>query len=125
MSKIRGRGNRSTELALVRIFKENGITGWRRYIKIEGRPDFAFPRQKLAVFVDGCFWHACPKCGNLPKQNRKFWKTKLNKNQKRDRSVNRLLKAECWSVLRIWEHELSNSGSIAKRVLAILARLEG
>src|SRR2546430_339563 len=92
MSRIRGRGNKETELALARLLRQNKIIGWRRHFRIHGTPDFVFPKEKLAVFVDGCFWHACPKHSNTPVNNRAFWKTKLAANQFRDRQVNRMLR---------------------------------
>ena len=107
ISKIRSRGNRGTELAMILLFRRNGITGWRRHRPMFGRPDFVFPSIKLAVFVDGCFWHACPKHSNVPVQNRAFWQAKLEANRRRDRLVRRTLESRGWRVLRIWEHELS------------------
>ena len=106
MSKIRGKGNKATEQALVKLFRAHGITGWRRHYPINGKPDFAFPKHKLAVFVDGCFWHGCPKHATQPKGNRRFWADKLEANKSRDRKVNRELRAKGWKVLRIWEHDL-------------------
>ena len=108
MSRIRGRGNKDTELALAKVFRRHRITGWRRNQKIFGKPDFVFPKLKLAVFVDGCFWHGCPKHATKPKNNRAFWQRKLTANQRRDRIVNRTLRAHGWRVLRIWEHELAH-----------------
>jgi len=107
MSRIRGKGNKDTEVALAKLFRAHGITGWRRHYPIEGKPDFAFPKHKLAVFVDGCFWHCCPKHGTQPKDNKAFWQAKLKANKARDRKVNRLLRANSWRVLRVWEHELA------------------
>ena len=109
MSRIRGKGNKDTEVALAKLFRANGITGWRRHYGIEGKPDFAFPKHKLAVFVDGCFWHGCPKHATQPKGNAQFWRMKLEANKARDRKVNRLLRAKGWRVLRIWEHDLSRT----------------
>lgn len=60
MSRIKGRGNKETELVLVRLFRAEGITGWRRHAALVGRPDFAFRAERVVVFVDGCFWHMCP-----------------------------------------------------------------
>src|ERR1035437_8479173 len=88
MSGIRGRGNKATELALAKLFRRNKITGWRRNQKVFGKPDFIFPKLKLAVFVDGCFWHGCPKHETKPKNNRAFWQRKLSANKKRDLLVN-------------------------------------
>jgi DNA mismatch endonuclease (patch repair protein) len=73
MSLIRGKGNKQTEQALLALLKRDKITGWRRHLPLPGKPDFAFTKQKVAVFVDGCFWHGCPKCYTRPKTNRKFW----------------------------------------------------
>jgi DNA mismatch endonuclease (patch repair protein) len=73
MSLIRGKGNKETENALLALLRQNKITGWRRHLPLSGKPDFAFPKQRVAVFVDGCFWHGCPKCYTRPKSNLKFW----------------------------------------------------
>ena len=86
--------------------RANGITGWRRGSKLFGKPDFVFPKLKLIVFVDGCFWHGCPLHGTKPKQNVKFWREKIARNQARDRLVSRTLRGLGWRVLRIWEHAL-------------------
>ena len=106
MSLIKGKGNKRTEGALIKIFKEHGITGWRRHLKLPGKPDFTFRKERLTVFVDGCFWHGCPKCYRAPKGNRKFWETKITRNRERDREVNKELRKRGWHVLRIAEHSL-------------------
>jgi DNA mismatch endonuclease (patch repair protein) len=118
MSRIRGRENRDTELALIRVMRDNGITGWRRNQPVFGKPDFVFPRAKLAVFVDGCFWHQCPRHSKVPANNHAFWMKKLERNKKRDRLVNRVLRRDGWRVIRIWEHELSSKGQVivARRI---------
>jgi len=69
------------------------------------RVDFAFPRQRIAVFVDGCYWHSCPAHGTKPVKNTHYWTAKLRRNVERDVLVNRSLAKEGWRVLRIWEHE--------------------
>jgi DNA mismatch endonuclease (patch repair protein) len=107
MSQIRSRGNQATELALAKLFRRHKITGWRRNQKVFGKPDFIFPKHKLAVFVDGCFWHGCPKHGTQPKGNAAFWRKKISRNQIRDRLVTRTLRKAGWRVIRIWEHELT------------------
>ncbi|MEO7415158.1 MAG: very short patch repair endonuclease [Opitutaceae bacterium] len=120
MALIRSRGNKATELRLIAIFRANRITGWRRGSKLTGRPDFVFPKLKLAVFVDGCFWHGCPKHATQPRNNAAFWAKKLSDNQTRDRFVTRMLRKKGWEVLRIWEHELSRKN--APRLLNRLRR---
>jgi len=107
MSRIRGSGNRDTELALMRIFREQKITGWRRHQRVFGKPDFVFLHDRLCVFVDGCFWHGCPKCYRAPGSNKPFWRKKFEVNLARDRRVNRELRKAGWGVLRIWEHQLT------------------
>jgi DNA mismatch endonuclease (patch repair protein) len=107
MSRIRSHGNAATELRFIRLLKNSSITGWRRHQKIFGKPDFVFPKLKLAVFVDGCFWHGCPRCYSEPKSNRIFWRQKIAANRKRALVVNRALRKIGWRILRIWEHELT------------------
>jgi DNA mismatch endonuclease, patch repair protein len=107
MSRIRSRGNKDTEVALAKLFYRNKITGWRRNQKLFGKPDFIFRQARLALFVDGCFWHGCPKHGTQPAGNRVFWKNKFARNKARDILVTRTLRRADWRVLRIWEHELT------------------
>ena len=107
MSRIPGKGNKDTELRLIQLLRNNRIVGWRRNWPVFGKPDFVFPRKRVAVFVDGCFWHCCPKHGRVPKSNRGFWRAKLAKNKARDAVVNRELRRRGWMVVRIWEHELN------------------
>jgi DNA mismatch endonuclease (patch repair protein) len=87
------------------------------------RPDFVFPKSRTAVFVDGCFWHGCPKHATKPANNRAFWRRKLAGNKTRDRVVNRALRRAGWRVLRIWEHELRFPESCIRRILEKLSRL--
>lgn len=123
MSRIRGRGNKGTELVLVKLFRQQGITGWRRHYPIAGRPDFAFPERKLAVFADGCFWHACPKHGAQPGTNKAYWSKKLAANVARDKAANKALRSSGWRVVRIWQHELRPTNRTA--LLRRLHRLFG
>jgi len=120
MSRIRGKGNEKTELRLARLMRAGGIRGWRRHLPIPGRPDFSFRRQKVAVFADGCFWHGCPRCFRLPKQNRAFWKAKIEGNRKRDRTVNRRLRRLGWKVVRIKECQLKNPEREISRLRSLL-----
>ena len=124
MSAIRSKHNKTTEYALVKIFRKAGITGWRRHPKlIYGKPDFIFRRAKIAVFVDGCFWHGCREIKKLPKRNGKFWREKILGNVKRDEIVNKRLRQEGWKVLRIWEHDLKNEPKIIKLLLKTLINI--
>ena len=86
MAKIKSRGNQLTELRLIKIFKAFKIHGWRRRARVFGSPDFVFPKARLAVFVDGCFWHSCHLHGGLPASNQNFWMPKLERNRKRTAS---------------------------------------
>ena len=122
MSRIRGRGNKETELALIRVLRAHRITGWRRHQAIFGKPDFVFREVRVALFVDGCFWHGCPRCYTRPKSNRLFWDAKLTGNCARDRLVGRELRRLGWRVLRIWEHDLRNHPDrVIARILRALA----
>ena len=123
MSKVRSRGNQSTEKAVESILRANKITGWRKHPKnVIGRPDFYFPKVRLAVFVDGCFWHACPKCGRIPKSRINFWATKIAGNRQRDNRIRRRLWRTRFAVMRIWEHELRRI-SWVKRLQAKILKL--
>ena len=106
MGLVRSSGNRSTEAVLVELFRQGRVTGWRRRLDLPGRPDFAFRKSRLAVFVDGCFWHGCPKHLRLPATNRRYWVQKIGRNAARDRTVRRTLIGRAWQVVRIWEHDL-------------------
>jgi DNA mismatch endonuclease, patch repair protein len=121
MSSVRSHGNLATELRLITIFKSAGIQGWRRRVVLYGSPDFAFPKARLAVFVDGCFWHCCPVHGTVPTTNRAFWMRKLRRNQERDRLVRRQLEKLGWRVLRIWQHELRDPKRVLLRIRRALA----
>ena len=127
MSRIPGRGNKNTELALAKVFRANRITGWRRNQKVFGKPDFVFQKLKLAVFVDGCFWHGCPKHATKPKNNREFWRRKLSANKARDRIVTHALRRAGWRVLRVWEHELAkkNDARLVRRLFTFLRQRNG
>ena len=109
MSRIPGHGNKETEEVLAKLLRQHHIKGWRRHQPMFGKPDFIFPKSRLAVFVDGCFWHGCPKHRTRPKSNRAYWWRKLARNKKRDSLVTRTFQRTGWQVIRIWEHEFSKS----------------
>ena len=125
MQSIRGKGNKTTELRMVTIFRELGISGWRRHQKLPGKPDFVFQKLKVAVFVDGCFWHGCPRCYRAPQTRSEFWRAKVETNRRRDRRVGRQLRKMGWSVLRFWECRLKNESVVGNRILRAFDSREG
>ncbi|HXR04824.1 MAG TPA: very short patch repair endonuclease [Verrucomicrobiae bacterium] len=120
MAAIRSSGNRDTEISLARIFRKHGVKGWRRHLPLPGKPDFVFRRECIAVFVDGCFWHGCPRHLRAPKSNKAYWRRKIATNRMRDAHVKRVLQQGGWHVLRIWEHELKNELKLVRRVHRVL-----
>jgi DNA mismatch endonuclease, patch repair protein len=118
MAAVRSRGNKATEIALVQVLRRHKLWGWRRHLSLAGKPDFVFPEKRVAVFVDGCFWHGCATHFKAPKSNRNFWVSKIRSNKIRDRSTTRRLKALGWIVVRIWQHELKGKATPALEKLA-------
>lgn len=114
MAQVRSSGNQSTEAQLLHLLRDNGITGWRRNYKLMGKPDFVFPRAKVAVFVDGCFWHGHPRKCRIPQNNRAYWVKKIARNVARDRRVTRHLQREGWKVIRIWEDSVQKAATVAR-----------
>jgi len=111
MRKVKSTKNLSTELRMVEILKINHITGWRRNYKVFGKPDFTFPGKKIALFIDGCFWHG-HNCRNLkPVQNKEYWQQKIERNMARDNLVTGILEKRGWFVYRLWECELSKKSN--------------
>lgn len=106
MSRIRSTGNAATELRFLHLLRNAGLTGWRRNARLLGRPDIVFGRERVAVFLDGCFWHGCPRCYAPPKSNRAYWGPKIAGNIARDKKVTAQLRAAGWVVLRIWQHSI-------------------
>lgn len=124
MSSIRSTDNATTERAFLTLLRESRIIGWRRHLDLPGRPDFTFRSKHVTVFIDGCFWHGCPRCGHIPKTNARYWRNKILRNKKRDAFVRRRLRSMGFSVLRVWECELKRSprACLARIVRAISAR---
>ena len=117
MAAVKGKSNRSTEVALRLAMVRAGISGWRLHAQdITGRPDFFFDKVGLAIFVDGCFWHGCERCGHVPKTRNEFWKAKFELNKKRDVRTNRMLRANGIQVVRFWEHALKGPGRLGSAV---------
>lgn len=117
MSQIRNR-NTKPELKLRGFFENRGFIYQPR---LYGKPDFINYQKKIVIFVDGCFWHKCPRCFKLPKTNKKFWKDKINENVKRDKEITLNYKNSGWNVFRIWEHDIKtkNLGFINSKPLNI------
>lgn len=122
MAAVRSTGNKVTEGYLVNLFRHHGVKGWRRQLGLPGKPDFTFRQERVALFVDGCFWHGCPKHLRLPSSNRRYWEKKVARNQARDRAVSRELRLRGWRVLRVWEHEVSDEQRVLRRVVRALTR---
>lgn len=138
MSRIRGRGNKRTEISFISLLRKSGINGWRRHqiihfdikrvhreIASDGtifktcvKPDFLFPKLKVALFIDGCFWHGCLKCYRSPKTRMKFWAAKIQRNRERDLFQTQALRLSGWRVIRVREHDLTvkNKGRLSQRI---------
>jgi DNA mismatch endonuclease (patch repair protein) len=127
MRAIMSRSNATTELRLRAYLIRNRIVGWRVGPNgISGSPDFFFQRERIAVFVDGCFWHGCPRCGHTPKTNRLYWSKKLARNWERDAQITKKLRSNGIHVLRIWECQLRDKpSSCLKRLATMLRRSTG
>jgi DNA mismatch endonuclease (patch repair protein) len=127
MSRIKGKGNKDTEIMMMQIMRNHHISGWRRNQAVFGKPDFVFPLQKVALFVDGCFWHGCPlpKHSNMPRNNQEFWEKKLLGNKIRDKLVTRSLRKLGWRVVRVWEHELKDPEKVAAKLVRVIGSARG
>lgn len=124
LSAVRGHNNRTTEQRLRLALVRARISGWQLHpIGIVGKPDFIFPDRRIAIFVDGCFWHGCPKCGHIPKTNTPFWNAKIQRNIERDGVTTKKLLESDFQVTRIWEHELKHDlQACVDRIAALLAQ---
>jgi DNA mismatch endonuclease (patch repair protein) len=105
MSKIRGK-NTGPEVKLRKLLWSHGIRGYRIHYNLPGKPDIVFTKKKIAIFVDGCFWHKCPICFQEPETRKEFWSKKIQSNVDRDQKQTNLLRDDGWIVIRFWEHEI-------------------
>ena len=123
MSANKGKDTKP-ELMLREALIDSGIPDFEIHLKeIPGRPDIAYSKKKLAIFVHGCFWHHCPKCNpNLPKSNTDFWKKKFEKNKERDDRKKKALEDDGWRVLILWEHEIKTNVNLCASMIKL--RLE-
>lgn len=122
MSRIKG-GDTKPELSLRKLLFKKGARGYRTHYKLLGKPDIVFPSKKVVIFIDGCFWHKCPKCFIKPETRKEFWLEKINGNVKRDKEVNKFLNKDKWKVLRYWEHEIRKDvDKVSKKIIKELRR---
>lgn len=119
MQQVRSKNNKTTELKLIQIFKDSHITGWKRNYPVKGHPDFVFLNKKIAVFVDGCFWHGHNCRNTQPSNNAEYWRKKQERNIRHDLEITALFEQRGWNVLRIWECELKK-----KNIKVLLNRLK-
>jgi DNA mismatch endonuclease (patch repair protein) len=109
MKKVSPSGNKSTELRMIELFKANHVVGWRRNYNLIGKPDFVFSKKRVAVFIDGCFWHG-HNCRNLrPSSNAEYWKNKQEYNKKHDKQITHELIKKNWKVYRFWECQIKKN----------------
>lgn len=125
MSRIRSTGNKTTEGALAAAFRAAGIKGWRRHASLPGKPDFVFRRERVAVFVHGCFWHGCRRCYRKPQTNSSYWSGKVARNGERDRIVRTLLRSLGWSVVVVWEHGLASAKGLRRALSRVELAMDG
>ena len=116
MAAVKASGNKSTEIAFIEILKKYSLKGWRRNYKLYGKPDFVFSKNRVAIFIDGCFWHSCPKHCRMPSSNTKYWQRKIVRNATRDREVSKELKKKGWTVIRFWEHDLKEGRGFSQKL---------
>lgn len=118
MGRVRRNGT-APELELRSALRTAGLRfRAKSSAKLPGTPDIVLPQMRIAIFVDGCFWHGCPKHGTVPKTNSSFWLAKIRRNKQRDRSASRLLRKLGWRTIRVWEHE------VRRDVLRVIRRIE-
>lgn len=122
MASVRSEGNRSTEQLMTRILRKVGVRGHRKHWKVVGKPDFAWPGRKIALFVDGCFWHGCPRCDRPSKSRVSFWRKKISDNRRRDIRVSRQLRRLGWTVLRVWECKVTSALTVGRIQKAFIRR---
>jgi DNA mismatch endonuclease (patch repair protein) len=118
MASVRTFGG-TTERKMEKLLRKRGVRGFRKQWPVAGKPDFAWPKSKVALFVDGCFWHGCPRCDRPSRSNKKFWRSKIVSNRRRDARVARKLRNDGWSVLRVWECRIGEERTLARIMRAV------
>lgn len=123
MRKVKSAGNKSTELKLIQFFQSNHIKGWRRNYGVKGHPDFVFIDRRIAVFVDGCFWHGHDCRNTRPADNAGYWQKKRQRNIEHDLQVTEAFQKRGWTVIRVWECELlkKNVGILTQKLQVLFS----
>jgi len=121
MASVRSQGNVTTEIMFGKLLRAAGVRGYRKHWPVQGKPDFAWPGRKVAVFVDGCFWHGCPRCNSMPTTRAQYWRDKIERNRQRDRRVTRALRRHGWKVVRVRECRVKKPVSV-ERIVTLLSR---
>ena len=126
MRKVKSSGNQSTEMKLIQYFDAHHITGWRRHYNVKGHPDFVFMPLRIAIFVDGCFWHGHDCRNTRPADNAEYWEKKRQRNIDHDRAVTAMFEKRGWTVIRIWECELrkKNAETLKKKLQSLLSVID-
>lgn len=117
MSRIRGK-NTGPEVKLRKLLWSQGIRGYRIHLNLLGKPDIVFTKKKIAIFIDGCFWHKCPVCFQEPETRKEFWMKKIQSNVDRDKKVDERLKDDGWTVFRFWEHDVRKKPDAVVKVIS-------
>ena len=116
MSTVRAKGTK-LEDRFCAALRGEGMRGFRRNVEsLPGRPDVVFRAARVAIFLDSCFWHGCPRHLRMPASNLDYWTQKIRRNKARDKAAARLLRADGWTVVRVWEHRLRDEGSRRRMV---------
>ncbi len=125
MQAVKSKGTR-LERRLWAMLAGLRLRGWRKNANdVVGKPDVVFPDQRVAIFIDGCFWHGCPYCNRkLPITNREYWEGKIKRNIELARLYDEQLQQEGWVVIRIWEHEMADIAAVRLKILRVLGDKE-
>jgi DNA mismatch endonuclease (patch repair protein) len=126
MRAVKGKGT-SLERRLSAMLAGMGLSGWKKNVSdIAGKPDVVFPRERVLIFIDGCFWHGCPHCKRkLPQTNREYWESKIKRNVERDERNTQTLVDDGWRVMRVWEHEMQDAATRSEIRSKIRQAIEG
>ena len=117
MRAIKSEGSLSTERRFGALLARSGISGWHFHVLLPGKPDIVFGKRKIAIFLDGCFWHGCFSCYRRPNSRRAYWDRKVQANRIRDKQITSQLTSQGWRVLRFWEHEVRDDSNRCMQLL--------